>query len=74
MSKSQDERSDLSVWEIAIFFSRMWGVLETLEPLPNIGFEEVKDQAIAWAEEFLAAEEEDFVKFFLKKAKVWKPD
>ena len=56
------------VYETAIRFARMWGVMETLEPLPYISFEKLYDILMAWAEEFDAGGENDFVGFFIKKS------
>ncbi len=69
MSKLRIRRHDKKVYETAICLSRMWGIAETLEPLPNINFEAGRDMVIAWAGEFLAGKEKDLVKFFLGKIK-----
>lgn len=69
MSKIKSEKPDKEVYEIAICLSRMWGVAETLEPLPNVSFETVRDVVIVWAEEFLTGEEKDLVRFFIRKIK-----
>ncbi len=58
---------ELRVYELAIYFARMWGVAETLSPLPNLEFPEVKDRMIRWAEEYVADREEDFLLFFRRK-------
>lgn len=58
---------DIKVYELAICFARMWGVAETLSPLPNLGFSEVKERMIRWAEEYAADGEEDFLLFFQRK-------
>lgn len=60
------------MYETAICFARMWGVLETLEPLPNLGFEKVRDIAMVLAEEFVFGREEDMVKFFVERTKIFK--
>lgn len=59
------------VYELAICFSRMWGVAETLEAFPNENFKEIQDRMTAWAEECIAqGREEDFVKFFEEKVRI----
>lgn len=63
-ARTPDER----VYEAAICFARMWGVMETLEPLPNLGFEEVRDIAVTLAEEFSSKKDEDLVEFFIERA------
>lgn len=63
---------EVKVYETAICFARMWGVLETLEPLPNLGFEKVRDIAMVLAEEFVFGREEDMVKFFVERTKIFK--
>lgn len=60
---------EIRVYETAICFARMWGVLETLEPLPNLGFEEVRNISLALAEEFIAGKGDDMVSFFVEKSK-----
>lgn len=63
---------EVKVYETAICFARMWGVLETLEPLPNLGFEKVRDIAMVLAEEFVFGRDEDMVKFFVERTKIFK--
>lgn len=65
MQKEYGER----VYELAIYFSRMWGIVETMKPLPNIGFEKIRDKVTEWAEECIADNEQDYVDFFMKKIK-----
>lgn len=60
------------VYETAICFARMWGVMEALEPLPNLGFKRVRDIAVALAEEFIIGKEEDVVKFFTERTEKFK--
>lgn len=61
--EKMDERS----YGFAIQFARMWGIAETLEPLPNRGMEVVKDKVTAWAVECADSGEDDSVKFFVAK-------
>lgn len=59
------------VYKLAICFSRMWGVAETLEAFPNENFKEIQDRMTAWAGECIAqGREEDFVKFFEEKIRI----
>lgn len=58
----------IEVYETAICFARMWGVMETLEPIPNISFEKLRDILMSWAAEFSADRQKDHVKFFIQKA------
>lgn len=71
-SERKGRQPDGNVYELAICFARMWGVMEALEPLPNLGFERVRDVVVTLAEEFCAGEEEDFIRFFTERAAVWK--
>ncbi len=67
MQMNCDERADGNVYELAILFARMWGIAETLEPLPNRSIKEVRDKVTVWAAECAGCREEDFVKFFAGK-------
>ena len=58
---------DIEVYEAAICFARIWGVMETLEPLPNIGFEKVRDISIALAREYVSENGEELEKFFAER-------
>ena len=58
---------DSKVYEAAICFARIWGVMETLEPLPNIGFEKVRDISIALAREYVSENGEELEKFFAER-------
>lgn len=66
------QQSDVDVYEAAICFARMWGVMEALEPLPNLGFERVRNIVMTLAEEFCTGEEGDFIQFFAERAEVFK--
>ncbi|MDE6748702.1 MAG: hypothetical protein K2K21_06530 [Lachnospiraceae bacterium] len=63
---------DSKVYEAAICFARIWGVMETLEPLPNIGFEKVRDISITLAKEFVLENDKDLEQFFAEKAEALK--
>lgn len=67
MQMNCDERADGKVYELAILFARMWGIAETLEPLPNRSIKEVRDKVTVWAAECAGCKEDDFVKFFAEK-------
>lgn len=56
------------VYEAAIIFARMWGVMETLEPLPNLDNEQVRDAAVKMAEEFVDGGHTDHSAFFAARA------
>ena len=62
--ETRERIPDVRVYEAAICFARMWGIMETLEPLPNLGFEEVRNIAVELAEEFVAGKGEDLAGFF----------
>ncbi len=64
----EGEVLDTKVYETAICFARMWGVMETMEPLPNLGFEDVREIVVMLAEEFISGKGEDLVVFFTEKA------
>ncbi|MCM1162005.1 MAG: hypothetical protein NC412_12365 [Roseburia sp.] len=51
----------------AILLARMYGIKETLEPLPYISNEKMADLIRKWTEEYLDTEEEDIVRFFESK-------
>lgn len=56
------------VYEAAIGFARMWGVKETLEPLPYLDCSQVRNMVMEWALEYVSSGKEDAVEFFKKKA------
>lgn len=62
--KSELLNKEREIYEVAIRFSRMWGVMETLEPIPNHSVEEVRDIVMTWAEEYVVSGQDDWVKFF----------
>lgn len=55
------------VYKTAIGFARMWGVMETLKPLPCLEFSEVFDMVTEWAKEYTGCGREDPVEFFQEK-------
>jgi len=65
---NKEQTPDSRVYEAAIIFARMWGVMETLEPLPNLGNEAVRDLAVGMAEEFVSGGLTDHAAFFAAKA------
>lgn len=71
MSKEHDNRTTnrptAEVYEIAIRFARIWGVVETLETFSNPGFDKIRDIVVAFAEEYISSGEEDFEGFFCGK-------
>lgn len=58
--------------EAAIYFARMWGVMETLEPVPQLDQKQVQEMVLGWAKEFTAGQMTDEVDFFVKKTAEWK--
>lgn len=56
-------------YETAICFARMYGVKETLEPLPYVENEIITGRMLQWAEEYLESGSADMVQFFLDKCK-----
>ena len=60
-------RPTAEVYEIAIRFARMWGVVETLETFSNPGFDKIRDMVVEFAEEYVAGGKEDFEDFFCEK-------
>ena len=57
---------------IAMEFSRMAGILETLGNLPEGYFQRHKLDFLDWAEEFVQSGQEDMVLFFEKKLELQK--
>ncbi|MBD5498404.1 MAG: hypothetical protein HDR11_11660 [Lachnospiraceae bacterium] len=55
--------------DTAIIFARMYGVRETLEPLPYVANEQVAIMVTEWAEEYLNTGAEDMVSFFEEKSR-----
>lgn len=53
--------------KIAVILARMYGVRETLEPLPHMSNEKMVDLITKWMEEYFDTEEEDIVRFFESK-------
>lgn len=51
----------------AVILARMYGVRETLEPLPRMSDEKMVDLITKWTEEYLDTEEKDIVRFFESK-------
>lgn len=68
MDNNTEQAPVSQVYEAAIVFARMWGVLETLEPLPNLGNEKVRELAVRMAEEFVGSGHTDHAAFFAAKA------
>lgn len=68
---STEDRTGREI-ETAIYFARMWGVMETLEPVPVIDQREMPAMMLAWAREFILSEKTDEVSFFLQKTEEWK--
>lgn len=56
--------SDLKKLETAVILARMYGVKETLEPLPFMANEKFAVMITGWAEEYLNREGGDIVDYF----------
>lgn len=50
--------------ETAIILARMYGVKETLEPLPFVSTEDIVTMIVKWAEAYMNTGEDDIVSFF----------
>ena len=48
----------------AVILARMYGVKETLEPVPCISNEKMVDLILKWTEEYFDTAEEDIEQFF----------
>lgn len=59
-------------WKTAIALSRMYGVIETLEPLPNIPFDRIYELICEWTDEYLETTDIDIVTFLHDKTKYLK--
>ena len=59
--------------ETAIVLARMYGIKETLEPLPGISNEEVVVLIEKWAKEFLETGEHDIIQFFESRFEIQSP-
>lgn len=55
--------------EAAVIFARMYGVKETLEPLPYVANEQIAAMMAEWAEEYLNTGAGDMVSFFEEKSR-----
>lgn len=63
----EEHEPNTEVYEIAIYFSRIWGIMETLEAMPNLGFEKIRAEVMKLAKEFVESEEDDFENFFIER-------
>ena len=59
--------------EAAICFARMYGVMETLEPMPFVENDAVAAQVLRWVEMYLDSGSGDMVQFFQEHCRnAWK--
>lgn len=65
----ENNRISREVYETAVCFARMWGVMETLHPFPYLEFSQVLDMVTGWAQDYVDGGGEDMTGFFQKKAK-----
>lgn len=68
------EIMEMEISRVAVRFSRMWGVMETLGKLPPVGSDgdsirEYEDRMIEWAKEYITAGRPDDAVFFESKTK-----
>lgn len=63
-----DSKLEHETLKTAIILARMYGIRETLEPLPRMPNEEMVDLITKWTEEYLDTEQEDIVRFFEYKS------
>ncbi len=63
-----DSKLEHETLKTAVILARMYGVKETLEPLPRMSNEEIVDLITKWTEEYLDTEEGDIVRFFENKS------
>lgn len=63
-----DSKLEHETLKTAIILARMYGIRETLEPLPRMPNEEMVDLITKWTEEYLDTEEGDIVRFFENKS------
>lgn len=60
------------ITKIAVWFGRMWGIMETLEEREELwsqDFHVISEILIEWAEEFVHKDEKDLTDFFQRKIK-----
>ena len=64
------------VYETAINLARIWGVMETLENIPNMKevptTDENMESILVWAEEFIVTEAPDMLEFMKEKLNKYK--
>lgn len=63
-----DSKLEHETLKTAIILARMYGIRETLEPLPRMPNKEMVDLIIKWTEEYFDTEQEDIVRFFEYKS------
>ncbi len=63
-----DSKLEHEKLKTAVILARMYGIRETLEPLPRMSNEELVDLITRWTEEYLDSEEGDIFRFFENKS------
>ena len=66
--KISEKHYEIAVYETAICFARMWGVMETLESIPNLGFDTIKNLSLEMAQDYIATDQTDLTDYFVKKS------
>ena len=68
IAELSDKHYEIAVYETAICFARMWGVMETLESIPNLGFDTIKNLSLEMAQDYIATGQTDLTDYFVEKA------
>lgn len=66
--KISEKHYESAVYETAICFARMWGVMETLESIPNLGFDTIKNLSLEMAQGYIVTGQTDLTNYFIKKS------
>lgn len=61
------EKPELTQWQAAVTFARLYGIAETLNPWPYLDNERFFRKIEAWTQEYLQSGEEDLLHFFEQK-------
>ena len=67
----RDETSEDNALKTAIRFARMYGVTETLHPIPYLEEEAFSALILQWTRSYLESEGNDLVAFFEHQIKEW---
>ena len=67
-----EKRINENYLKTAVALARMYGVMETLEPLPNIPQDKIYEMICEWTEEYLETTDIDIVTFLHERTKYLK--